>query len=96
MICDVVCFPRRCIPSLATSHTNLSISIIDKRRYYSMLNYRVQTCLDSTTYNLLEKYMEENGYETASMAVRKILRDFLGTDSGEEPCECVLSEIVKL
>ena len=61
-----------------------------------MLNYRVQTCLDSDTYNLLEKYMQENGYETASMAVRKILRDFLGADSDKEPCECVLSEIVKL
>ena len=61
-----------------------------------MLNYRVQTCIDSATYNLLEKYMEKNGYETASMAVRKILRDFLGVDPDEESCGCVPSENVKL
>ena len=61
-----------------------------------MLNYRVQTCIDSATYNLLEKFRKEYGYETTSMAVRKILRKFLGTDSDDEPCECVLSEIVKL
>lgn len=65
-----------------------------------MLNYRVQTCIDSDTYNLLSEYMENNGYETTSVALRKILRDYLGVNSdaklSNEPCECILSEVVKL
>ena len=43
-----------------------------------MLNYRVQTCIDSNTYDALQKYMENCGYETVSVVLRKILRDFLG------------------
>lgn len=65
-----------------------------------MLNYRVQTCIDSATYEALEKYMEEKGHDTISVAVRKILRDYFGIDSSDksndEPCECILSETVKL
>lgn len=38
-----------------------------------MLNYRVQTCIDSATYEALQKYMEKRGYETISIAVRKII-----------------------
>ena len=38
-----------------------------------MLNYRVQTCIDSATYDALEKYMEKKGYETVSVALRKII-----------------------
>ena len=46
-----------------------------------MLNYRVQTCLDSTTYEALQKYMEKREYETISVALRKII------------CKAVLDEI---
>ena len=38
-----------------------------------MLNYRVQTCIDSATYEALQKYMEKRGYDTISIAVRKII-----------------------
>lgn len=65
-----------------------------------MLNYRVQTCIDSTTYEALEKYMEEKECDTISVALRKILRDYLSVDSvsksSDVPCECILSEVVKL
>lgn len=65
-----------------------------------MLNYRVQTCIDSATYEALEKYMKERECDTISVAVRKILRDYLSVDSdaklSNEPCECILSEVVKL
>ena len=43
-----------------------------------MLNYRVQTCIDSFTYEALQKYMEKCGYETVSVALRKLIRDSLG------------------
>lgn len=46
-----------------------------------MLNYRVQTCIDSTTYEALQKYMEKKEYETISIALRKII------------CKVVLDEI---
>ena len=60
-----------------------------------MLNYRVQTCLDSTTYELLKTYMEELGYETVSVAVRKLIRDSLHNKIcgeigvGDEDCKTV-------
>lgn len=38
-----------------------------------MLNYRVQTCIDSATYEALQKYMEKKEYETISIALRKII-----------------------
>lgn len=46
-----------------------------------MLNYRVQTCIDSTTYEALQKYMKKREYETISIALRKII------------CKAVLDEI---
>lgn len=54
-----------------------------------MLNYRVQTCIDSATYNLLENYMKKHGYEKASMAVRKILREYFGIDVDDDNCKTV-------
>lgn len=53
-----------------------------------MLNYRVQTCLDNQTYEALQKYLENNGYETVSVGLRKLIRDSLGVkfkdENGEE------------
>ena len=43
-----------------------------------MLNYRVQTCLDNQTYEALQRYMKTTGYETVSVALRKLIRDSLG------------------
>lgn len=48
-----------------------------------MLNYRVQTCIDSSTYDALVKYMENEGLEKTSTALRKILRIYFSTSAGE-------------
>ena len=58
-----------------------------------MLNYRVQSCIDSDTYTLLSEYMERNGYETTSIAIRKILSEYLNGNSsncvGDVDCKTV-------
>lgn len=53
-----------------------------------MLNYRVQTCLDSATYKALEEYMKENGYDTVSITVRKIITSHLRNTPSEDAHEC--------
>ena len=53
-----------------------------------MLNYRVQTCLDSATYKALEEYMKENGYDTVSITVRKIITNHLRNTPSNDACEC--------
>ena len=52
-----------------------------------MLNYRVQTCLDNQTYEALQKYLKTTGYETVSVGLRKIIRDFLGVKSENDVSE---------
>ncbi len=59
-----------------------------------MLNYRVQTCIDSTTYEALQKYMENKGYETVSIALRKILCGVVLNEAYESAVE--RGDLVKL
>ena len=59
-----------------------------------MLNYRVQTCIDVHTYEALQNYMKNCGYETVSVALRKLIRDSLGVKF--EICESEECKTVKL
>lgn len=52
-----------------------------------MLNYRVQTCLDNQTYEALQKYLKTTGYETVSVGLRKLIREFLGVESENDKIE---------
>lgn len=59
-----------------------------------MLNYRVQTCIDSATYEALQKYMEKRGYDTISIALRKIIGNVVLNEVYENAVE--RGELVKL